>query len=226
MSVLASRAPTIAIRSGFPLSRIASSRQVRPPSVERSTSPGGSVSCLATMMVCGAAADQSTDPKSQLRPLSVKLCHFLPSVVNPARPSSEKLAIRWGSFWSTLVAQPVSSRPETVPPSMRCHVAPRSAMRHRPPPTTLTTTEPVTRSATTPEQPPGHASFSPWLLSFSIKGVEISVQVSTAGAPATGSSTPPSSAKITADLRAARLGSTFVLAVDVSRVQVLIALAP
>src|ERR1700687_4898558 len=129
-------------------------------------------------MVFGTGAAQSTDPKSQLRPRLVKLFQLSPSVVQPAAPSSEKLAILVGAFWSMLVAQPVSSLPETVLLSMRRQALPWSELRHRPPPTTLTMTSPVSRSATTPEQPPGQAALEPALFTRSSNGPEISVHVS------------------------------------------------
>ena len=50
------------------------------------------------MIVLGTSADQSTDPKSQLRPSVMNFFHFDPSAVHPADPSREKLAIRAGAF--------------------------------------------------------------------------------------------------------------------------------
>src|SRR5439155_10402014 len=134
--------------------------QVTPPSVVEYTSPGGFVSCLAAIMVFGTGAAHSTEPKSQLRPRFVKRFQLIPSLVQPAEPSSEKLAIRSGAFWSTLVAQPVSSRPEMVLPSIRCQVSPLSELRHNPKPTTLMVTSPLARFTTTPEQPPGQAGLA------------------------------------------------------------------
>src|SRR6185503_14081649 len=133
------------------------------------------------MMVLGTGADQSTDPKSQLRPRSVKRLQWIPSVVHPAEPSREKLAIRPGAFWSMLVAQPVSSRPEMVSSSIRCQFLPLSALRHRPRPTTLMVTSPFVRFTTTPEQPPGHGGgLAPLLVKRSSNGLEISVHRSAA----------------------------------------------
>src|SRR6185369_6784477 len=132
------------------------------------------------MIVFGIGADQSTAPKSQLRPRVVKLFHLIPSVVQPAEPSREKLAIRAGAFWSTLVAQPVSSRPEMVSSSIRCQFLPLSELRHRPRPTTLIVTSPFVRFTTTPEQPPGQAGLAPLLVNRSSKGLEMSVHRSPA----------------------------------------------
>src|SRR5262245_21288612 len=155
-------------------------RQVTPPSVLRLTSPGGVVSCFAARIVFGAAVAQSIDPKSQFRPLLVKLFQSTPLVVQPAKPSSEKLAMRLGSFWSTVVAQPVSSRPETVLLSMRCQCAPWSELRHRPWPTTLMTTSPLRRLTTTPEQPPGQTSLTPLFVRPASIAEEVSVHCSAA----------------------------------------------
>src|SRR5437773_11261627 len=132
------------------------------------------------MIVFGTGAAQSTEPKSQLRPSVVKLFHLIPSAVQPAEPSSEKLAVRPGAFWSTLVAQPVSSRPEIVSPSIRCQFLPLSELRHRPRPTTLIVTSPFVRFTTTPEQPPGQAGFAPLLVNRSTRELEISAHLSAA----------------------------------------------
>src|ERR1035441_3987457 len=105
-------------------------------------------------MVLGTGAAQSTDPKSQLRPRLVKPFQLSPFAVQPANPSREKLAIPVGSFWSTLVAQPVSSLPEMLLSSIRRQDLHLSELRHRPQPTTLIVTSPLNRFATTPEQPP------------------------------------------------------------------------
>src|SRR5258707_11089141 len=98
MKVVASRAPSIEIAFCLPVRAMESFFQEAPPSVLRSTSPGGVVSCLAAKMVCGAGDAQSTDPKSQFRPLLAKLFQLVPLVVQPAKPSKEKLAMRLGSF--------------------------------------------------------------------------------------------------------------------------------
>src|SRR5947207_7831793 len=132
------------------------------------------------MMVLGTGADQSTEPKSQLRPSVLKRFHWVPSVVQPAVPSREKLAIRPGEFWSALVAQPVSSRPEIASPSIRCQFFPRSELRQRPRPTTLMVTSALVRFTTTPEQPPGQGAFAPLLVNRSSNELEMSVQVSAA----------------------------------------------
>src|SRR5215475_8738660 len=98
MSVVASRTPIIEIAFCLPVRFIDSFFQVTPPSVLRSTSPGGVVSCFAAKIVLGEGVAQSTEPKSQFRPLLVKLFQLVPSEVQPARPSREKLAMRFGSF--------------------------------------------------------------------------------------------------------------------------------
>src|SRR5213593_4833994 len=131
-------------------------------------------------MVLGTGAAQSTEPKSQLRPRLVKPFHLTPSVVQPADPSREKLAMRVEAFWSTLVAHPVSSRPEMVLSSIRCQVLPLSELRHRPRPTSLIVTSPFARFTTTPEQPPGQAAVAPLLVKRSSHGLEMSVQLSAA----------------------------------------------
>src|SRR4051812_5041647 len=112
------------------------------------------------MMVFGTGVPQSTEPKSQFRPRLVKLFQCRPSDVQPAEPSRENLARRVGAFWSALVVQPVSSRPEILFSSIRCQVLPLSGLRHKPRPTTLMVTCPLVRLATTPEQPPGHSAFA------------------------------------------------------------------
>src|SRR5205809_5945894 len=121
------------------------------------------------MIVVGTGADQSTEPKSQLRPRVVKLSHFVPSVVQPANPSREKLASREGAFWSALVAQPVSSRPEMLLSSICCQFLPLSELRHSPSPTTLIVTSPFVRFTTTPEQPPGQGALAPLFVNRSSK---------------------------------------------------------
>jgi hypothetical protein len=126
-------------------------------------------------MIFGAGAVQSTDPKSQLRPRPVNGFQLRPSVVQPADPSREKLAILLGALWSTLLAQPVSSRPEMVPWSTRRQVFPWSELRQRPQPTALIVTSPVSRFTITPEKPPGHASLAPLLVKRSSSELEISV---------------------------------------------------
>src|SRR5439155_15831773 len=98
MSVVASKTPIIEIAFCLPVRAIDSFFQETPPSVLRSTSPGGVVSCFAARMVFGEGVAQSTEAKSQFRPLSVKLFQFVPFVVHPAIPSNEKLAMRLGSF--------------------------------------------------------------------------------------------------------------------------------
>src|SRR6185503_14356091 len=95
-------------------------------------------------------------------------------------PSREKLAIRFGAFWSPLVAQPVSSRPETVSPSSRCQSLPWLELRHRPRPTSLMVTFPLVRLTTTPEQPPGQAGFAPLFVKRASNVLETSVHVSDA----------------------------------------------
>src|SRR5262245_3299557 len=132
------------------------------------------------MMVWGTGATQSTEPKSQLRPSVVKDFQWVPSAVQPAAPSNEKLAIRVGAFGSALVAQPVSSLPEMVLPSVRCQFLPWSELRHRPRPTTLIVTSPLVRLTTTPEQPPGQAGLAPLLVKRSSNGLEMSVHRSAA----------------------------------------------
>jgi hypothetical protein len=132
------------------------------------------------MIVFGIGAAQSTEPKSQLRPRVVKLFHWIASIIQPAEPSREKLAIRAGALWSTLVAQPVSSRPEMVLSSIRCQFLPLSELRQRPRPTTLIVTSPFVRFTTAPEQPPGQAGLAPLLVNRSIKGLEMSVHRSPA----------------------------------------------
>src|SRR5207244_8928438 len=102
-------------------------------------------------------------------------------------PSREKLASRAGALWSTLVAQPVSSRPEMVSSSIRCQFLPLSELRHRPRPTTLMVTSPFVRFTTTPEQPPGQAGLAPLLVKRSIKELEMSVHRSAARAERPGS---------------------------------------
>src|SRR5262245_2330687 len=154
--------------------------QVTPPSFVTYTSPGGVVSCLAAIMVLGTGAAQSTEPKSQLRPKVVKRIQCSPSVIQPAVPSREKLAIRVGAFWSTLVAQPVSSLPEIASSSIRCQFPPLSELRQRPSPTTLIVTSPLARFTTTPEQPPGQAGLAPLLVKRSNNLLETSVHLSAA----------------------------------------------
>src|SRR5262249_9719734 len=107
------------------------------------------------------------------------------SVVQPAEPSREKLAIHVGAFWSTLVAQPVSSRPEMVLLSICSQFLPLSELRHNPSPTILMVTSPFVRFTTTPEQPPGQTALAPLFVNRSSKGVEMSVHISAArdGAP-------------------------------------------
>src|SRR5262245_29963772 len=129
-------------------------------------------------MVEGSEADQSTEPKSQFRPRSANLFQDEPSAVQPAEPSKEKLASRLGAFWSTVVAQPVSSRPVTVWASIRRQDLPLSALRQSPAPTTFTVTSPLVRLTATPEQPPGHANWAPLLVSRSSSGSEMAVHVS------------------------------------------------
>src|ERR1051325_10282937 len=90
--------------------------------------------------------------------------------------------MRPGAFWSRLVAQPVSSRPEMLSPSTRCQWAPWSELRHRPSPTTLMVTCPFVRFATTPEQPPGQAGLTPLFVKRSSKELETSVHPSAAQA--------------------------------------------
>src|SRR6185295_3668316 len=147
------------------------------------------VSCLAAMMVLGTGAAQSTEPKSQLRPRSVKRFQWIPSVVQPAEPSREKLAMRPGASGSMLVAQPVSSRPETLLSSTRRQLLPLSELRHRPRPTTLMVTSPLVRFTTTPEQPPGQGDLAPLLVKRSSNGLEISVHPSAASAEKPGAIT-------------------------------------
>src|SRR5581483_564544 len=132
------------------------------------------------MMVVIAGAFQSTEPKSQLRPRLLKLFQLSPSAVQPADPSKEKLAILVGEFWSALVAHPVSSLPEMWSPSMRCQVLPWSELHQRPQPTTLIVTFPLSRFATTPEQPPGQGCFDPLLVNRSSNELETSVHWSAA----------------------------------------------
>src|SRR5256885_15125792 len=98
ISVLAFRTPIIEIAFCLPVRATDSFRQVTPPSVLRSTSPGGAVSCFAARMVRGEGVAQSTEPKSQFLPLFVKLFQLVPSIVQPANPSNEKLVMRLGSF--------------------------------------------------------------------------------------------------------------------------------
>jgi hypothetical protein len=142
------------------------------------------------MMVLGTSAAQSTEPKSQLRPRLVKRRQVRPSVVQPAEPPREKLAILVGPFWSTLVAQPVSSLPDTQSSSIRRQVLPWSGLRHRPPPTTLTVASPLSRFTTTPEQPPGQTSAAPLLVRRASNGLETSVHVSAAWIDAASTPTP------------------------------------
>src|ERR1043166_847517 len=132
------------------------------------------------MIVFGIGVAQSTEPKSQLRPRVVKRFQAMPAAGQPADASREKLAIRPGAFWSTVVAQPVSSRPEIVSPSIRRHVPALSELRHRPSPTSLMVTSPLVRLTTTPEQPPGQGAFAPLFVKRSSNELEMSVHPSAA----------------------------------------------
>src|SRR5947209_2473048 len=142
-------------------------------------------------MVFGTGAAQSTEPKSQLRPRLVNRFQTVPSRVQPAEPSREKLASRAGEFWSTVVAQPVSSRPEMTLLSTCCQTLLLSERRQSPKPTTLMVTSPLARFTTTPEQPPGHAALAPLLVNRCNKGLEISVHDSAAWNGVFSSATTP-----------------------------------